>query len=300
MTRRAFACALALLAWPALAAGPAEPLPFLWEVQGPKARHYLLGTMHILPPSARPLPPAYDAAYAATRVLVVEADVEALGSPDVQQRMLAVTRESEPGGLKARIGKRLFGKVQQRAAALGMPTPVCVELRAWFCALTLELFPLQQAQFSPAHSVETEYYYRARDDKRAVLPLETPEYQVAVLAQMPEPLARDLLAATLEQATAQPPDKILAMWKSGDATELGALVEQLRREYPKLHARLFAERNQAWAAALRERLGADEPMLVLVGAAHLFGNDGLLALLRKQGFETRPVVAAEAAPVSPE
>lgn len=292
---------LALLAPPAFAAGADEPLPFLWEVQGPKARHYLLGSLHLLPPAARPMPRAYEAAYDATRVLVVEADIAAMTSPEVQLRMAAATREQQPGGFKARVGKRLYDKVQKHAAALGLPTPACAEARVWFCAMTLELFPLQQARFSPEHSVEFEYYYRAREDQRTVLPLETPEYQVAVLDQMPEPLARDLLTATVDEAVAHTPAQILAMWQSGDASAFARLTERLRRDHPKLHDRLFAERNRAWAAALRERLGQDEPMLIIVGAAHLPGPDGLLALLKERGFETKPVVAVvETAPVSPE
>jgi uncharacterized protein YbaP (TraB family) len=32
-------------------------------------------------------------------------------------------------------------------------------------------------------------------------------------------------------------------------------------------------------------LGEDQDYLVIVGALHLVGNDGLVALLRKQGFQ---------------
>src|SRR5262245_43892671 len=166
--RRAWLLPLALLAAPLCAEEPvpaatepaAAAAPFLWEVQGPKARHYLLGAVHMLPASSRPLPEALDAAYRATQALVVETDLEALTTPQVQGRMVGAARDDRKGGLQARVGKSLYAKLQKRAAALGMPTPVCADLRAWFCALALEMFPLQQAQFSPEFGIDHEYYDR--------------------------------------------------------------------------------------------------------------------------------------------
>ncbi|MGH8481087.1 MAG: TraB/GumN family protein, partial [Nevskiaceae bacterium] len=112
MMRRAWGgAALALVAGLCSAAEPAASFaPFLWEVQGPKARHYLLGSVHLLPASAMPPPSALDAAYAATRLLVVETDLDVLATPQMQERMLGAAREDRPGGLEARIGKKLYGK----------------------------------------------------------------------------------------------------------------------------------------------------------------------------------------------
>ncbi|MGQ0586756.1 MAG: TraB/GumN family protein [Gammaproteobacteria bacterium] len=312
MRLRATWLLLALLAAPlraeeaaqAAPGAPAAAAPFLWEVQGPKARHYLLGSVHLLPPSSRPLPAALDAAYDATQALVVETDLEALAAPQAQAGMVGAAREDRKGGLQARIGKGLYAKLQKRAAALGMPTPVCAELRAWFCALAMELFPLQQAQFSVEFGIDREYYDRAREDDRPVIPLETPEFQVALFAQMPEPMQKDMLAATLDEATteSQAPDELYRMWRSGDLAALDEVVKDLRRRYPKLYARILADRNRAWAGPLAERLKQDVPLLVVVGAAHLPGADGLLALLKARGLDAQPVTAVmEAAPpVSPE
>ncbi|MGH8442161.1 MAG: TraB/GumN family protein [Nevskiaceae bacterium] len=306
MTRRASWLALLALLSAPLRAGDATPAPeapaaaapFLWEVQGPKARHYLLGAVHLLPASSRPMPAALDAAYATTQALVVETDLEALVTPQVQGRMLGAAREDRKGGLQARIGKSLYAKLQKRAAALGMPTPVCADLRAWFCALALELYPLQQAQFSSEFGIDNEYYERAREDDRLVIPLETPEFQIGLFAQMPEPLATQMLAATLDESTyeSQTPEELYRMWRTGDLVALGRLVGDLRRQYPKLYARILADRTRAWAGPLAERMKQDVPLLVVVGAAHLPGADGLLVLLKARGLDPQPVTAAPEAP----
>jgi uncharacterized protein YbaP (TraB family) len=299
-----FAAALAVLA-PSLTAAdaPDSPAPFLWEVQGPKARHYLLGAVHLLPPQAVPPPAALDAAYAATRVLVVDADLDALASPELQGRMLGAAREDRPGGLQAQVGRKLYRKLQARAKSLGMPTPVCADLRAWFCALALALYPLQPAQFSIVHGIARRYFTLARADGRPVATLETAESQIALFAEMPEAQSKQMLAATLDEATvqSQTPEALYRMWRSGDVDTLEEAIRDLRKRYPDLYARILADRNRAWLAPVAERLRQDVPALVVVGAAHLPGADGLLALLKAQGFEASPVSAVAGTPaVSPE
>lgn len=297
---RACALALLLVALPSPAAPDAAPAPapqaeahaapFLWEIPGPKARHFLLGSVHLLPPSAHPLPAALEQAYGATQAVMFEADLEDLAAPELQGRMLGAAREDRPGGLKARIGKTLYAKLQQRAGALGMPTPVCDQFRAWFCALALELYPLQQAQFTMEHGIDNYFFARAKDDGRPIEGLETAEFQVGLFATMPDALSKQLLAATLEETTysAQAPQELYRIWRAGDVATLDRLMKDMRQRYPDLNQLLLVARNRAWLPRLTEAFKGDVPHLVVVGAAHLVGPDGLLALLKAQGLEPRP------------
>lgn len=275
---------------PAPAPPPAHAAPFLWEVQGPKARHFILGSVHLLPSAAYPLPAALEQAYGATRALVLEADLSELAAPELQNRMLGAAREDRPGGLKARIGKSLYAKLQKRAAALGMPTPVCDDLRAWFCALALELYPLQQAGFSMEHGLDQYFFARARDDGRPLGGLETAEFQVGLFIGMPEALSKQLLAATLEESTytSQTPEELYRIWRAGDVAALDRVVKEMRQHYPELNQLLLAGRNRAWVPQLAERFRGEVPQLVVVGAAHMVGPEGLLVLLKAQGLEPKP------------
>lgn len=272
------------------APAPAQGAPFLWEVAGPKAKHYIVGSVHLLPASAHPLPAALEHAYAATQAAVFEADLEELASPDAQSRMLGAARDDSPGGIKARIGKALYGKLQKRAAALGMPTPMCEQFRAWFCALALELFPLQQAGFSTEHGIDPYFYGRARDDGRSIVGLETAEHQIGLFTNMPEALSRQMLAATLDEDTytSQSPDELYRIWRANDVAALEAVLKDMRKRYPELYQLLLAQRNRDWLPRLAELLKGDVPQLVVVGAAHLAGPESVLVLLKAQGLEAKP------------
>lgn len=280
-----------LLAGPAWAGGEA---PFLWQAPGAKATHYFLGSVHMLPESAYPLPPALEQAYAASRALVFESDLAELGGAELQGRMLGAARETRPGGLAARIGAPLYRKLQKHAGRLGMPTPVCESFRAWFCALTLELYALQQAGFDGQRGIDQHFYARARDDGRPTAGLESGAQQLELFTGMSDALSLELLAATLDESTAtsQSPDELLRLWRSGDVAALEKVLAQLRRRHAEIYERLLAARNRAWLPQLAARLNGDEPTLVIVGAAHLAGPDGLPALLKAQGFALQPVSSA--------
>jgi uncharacterized protein len=279
---------------PAPSAPPANGAPFLWEVQAGATKHFLLGSVHLLPASVHPLPAALDQAYAATEELVLETDLAALSTPEVQNRLVGAARDDREGGLKGQIGKSLFAKLQRRAGELGMPTPVCEGFRAWFCALALELYPLQQAQFSMEFGIDQHFYTRARDDGRPIAGLESAAFQVGLFAEMPEATSRQLLAATLDERTysSQTPGELHRIWRTGDVATLDRLIKDMRQRYPELNARLLAERNRSWLPVLAARLKGDVPQLVIVGAAHFVGPEGLLALLKAQGIEAKPASAA--------
>lgn len=306
----------ALLAVSALAAGPAAaPIapvapatpeaatagslaPFLWFVQGPKARHALLGSVHLLPASAHPLPAALGAAYDASKALVLETDLDALSDPELQNRMLSAARDDRRGGLKSRIGPALYARLQKRAGALGMPLPACEDLRGWFCALTLELYPLQQAQFSAEFGLDQFFYARAQEDGKPVEGLETAAQQTALFTDIGDALSSQMVSEALDEHAyaSQTPEEFLRIWREGDAATMEKMMKDMKRRYPKLYERLLASRNRAWLPQLVEKFNGDAPVLVVVGAGHLVGPEGLVAALKSKGFA---VTAAPAAAPSP-
>ena len=269
---------------------PASPAPFLWQVDGPKAKHMLMGSVHLLPASAHPLPAALEAAYTETQALLMETDLNALSAPELQNRMLTSARDDRPGGLKTRIGAPLYARLQKRAEALGMPVPVCADLRGWFCALTLELYPLQQAQFSAEFGLDQYFYRRAQDDGRPIAGLETAAQQTELFTGINDALSKQMIQESLDDKTytSQSPEELLRIWREGDLATLEKLMKEMKKRYPQLYERLLAARNRAWMAQLAETLNGETPTLVVVGAGHYAGPDGLLALLKAKGVEVKP------------
>lgn len=279
-------CALVAALAGALLATPlrAADAPFLWEVQGPKTRHYLMGSVHMLPASAHPLPAALDAAYANTRALVLETDPEVLSSPEFQGRMLASGTSAQ--GLPREIGAALLVRVQGHLRAIGLPTTLCDPFKAWMCGLTLGLLEFQRAGMLAALGVDHHYHQRARQQAREIAWLEAPEQQAAIFADMSAAMGTQFLQSAMDDL-AKPelrPEALVQIWRRNDAAALARVVEQMRAEFPQAYARVLADRNHAWMTPLLRHLDSATPTLVIVGAAHLVGPESLIASLAARGY----------------
>ena len=78
---------------------------------------------------------------------------------------------------------------------------------------------------------------------------------------------------------------LLDGWRTG---KLDALEAELRREFdgaPELYRALLSERNAKWMPKILALRDGPEDYLVVVGALHLVGADGVIALLEQRGVK---------------
>lgn len=274
----------------------AADAPFLWQLDGPQATHYFIGSVHLLPDSAR-LPAQYNHAFKTTRGLVFETDIAALGQASVQQDLLNAGLARR--GLRKEVGADLHGRVLAYNKTIGLPETTCDKFKAWFCAMTLEVVQFVRAGFKPELGVDQQLHTRALlDNSKRLHALETIDQHLGLFTRMPATLSRNFLEATLDEAgDADAPEKLFAIWRSNDLTALTALTLEMKARQPQVYERLLAERNRAWLVPLLELLRGSEAQLVVVGAAHFAGPDGLVELLRQRGYPLQAVAAIPPAPL---
>jgi uncharacterized protein YbaP (TraB family) len=78
---------------------------------------------------------------------------------------------------------------------------------------------------------------------------------------------------------------MVAAWKTGDVPKLEKLLNEAVQESPAIFKRLVTDRNQRWIPKIEEFLRGNKRALVVVGAGHLVGKDGVVELLKKKGFK---------------
>lgn len=129
---------------------------------------------------------------------------------------------------------------------------------------------------------------RAKALGKEVRALETAEQQAHMLLDLPiseqlEALMKSVRAPEAAQAAS---DSLVAAYRRQD---LEAISGMLGREMKQTYAeRLLYARNRAWAAVLVPAM-RHRSVLVAVGAGHLVGAQGLMAMLRSAGFDVSPV-----------
>jgi uncharacterized protein len=80
-------------------------------------------------------------------------------------------------------------------------------------------------------------------------------------------------------------DEMIAAWRAGDVAGLEKFLGKGMKEYPELYRPLTVDRNRRWLARLETMLNEQRDYLVIVGALHLVGKDGVLDLLEKKGYK---------------
>ena len=157
----------------------------------------------------------------------------------------------------------------------------CAKVETWAVALTLAkaASPEQDTSLGVDRALLAEW------GKRPVVELEGAEQQLRIFDALPEADQRDLLEATITEASADDPSVDLAKaWASGDMAAIGAETSRGLLADPELRAALLVSRNRAWADKIVALLKAKARPFIAVGAAHMAGADGLPVLLVAKGF----------------
>jgi uncharacterized protein YbaP (TraB family) len=65
---------------------------------------------------------------------------------------------------------------------------------------------------------------------------------------------------------------------------LDQILNQDQHSDPVTHKALFSDRNTKWLPQIEAIAHKNENYLVIVGAGHLVGDDGVVAQLRRDGY----------------
>jgi len=259
---------------------------FLWKATGKQTAIYLLGSVHLLSKDYYPLNPALDAAFKDSDLLVEEVDLGAMLEPESQLRLL--TKGLLPAGqsLDKVVSASTFELVSKKLTELGMPIEPLKQFKPWSLALTLMSLSWIGAGFDPNLGLDKHFYDLAREEGRLIQGLETTEFQISRFDEMPMALQDRLLVETLnEMETGMASVTTLAnAWKSGDTETIEKIALQDVRKEPEMYQRLLVERNRNWLPKIEALFNRPGRALVVVGAAHLVGPDGLLQMLKARGY----------------
>jgi hypothetical protein len=274
---------------PALGRSPSLAAPSktcLWAVESGANRVFLLGSIHFLRPDDYPLPPAIDAAYAASRTVFFETDIGRMQDPRVQARMLELGIMPQGQDVFATLDTDTRRRLESRLAEVGLPAETMAGMKPWLIALTLSSLEFMRLGFDPNLGVDMHFYQRARKDGKRIGELETVEQQLQILGGMDARLQNIFLSQTLQELDDVPgmASDMLGFWLTGRTEALHRLLFKTIDRYPDLLDRMLIRRNQAWVEKIEGLIRQDEAALVIVGAMHLIGSNSVVDLLQQKGY----------------
>jgi uncharacterized protein len=264
-----------------------EPHHTFWTVKGAHNTVYLLGSVHVLKPGDRDLPAEALRAYSKAAALVMEIDLNGLGAdPSLG---IDPTLETLPAGqtLAEVLGPSVYERFATHARTLGLEPAIFATFQPWYAAMAMQQAELVQEGFDADSGVDEQFAARAANDHKPIIALETIEQQLGIFAHLSPDQQRRFLLYMLDDAddTLHSADAVVAAWRSGDVVQLERLLSDSSAQYPELFRLLTTDRNRRWLPTVTGLLAARQDYLVIVGALHLVGQDGLVNLLRQAGYQ---------------
>ena len=280
--RIATAIVLALLA----TAHAAQAKSFAWKATGKGGTIYLMGSIHVMSESFYPLNPALEAAFKDSDLLVEEVDLAEMLNPAAQMSMLSKGMLPSNQSLDRLLTPATLALVRKTMGDMGGASGPLMQFKPWMLAITLQGMELMKAGFDPSLGLDQHFYDEAKTAGKSVEGLETVDYQISrfdgmTLEQQDRMLAETLKELANEKATV---NKLGDSWKAGDAAAIESLALADLKSDPLMYQRLLVERNRNWMPKIEALFARRGRALVVVGAAHLVGPDGLIAMLKAKGY----------------
>jgi uncharacterized protein YbaP (TraB family) len=268
------------------AAGSVPASTSVWKVETDSSVVYLIGSIHLLKESDFPLPPEMEEAFQDARTLVFEVNIDSAQTPRFQRFVLSKAVYEPPRTLQTELGDSLYQALGAELNGVGLDIAQVNQFEPWMVAEMFLVLKLQQMGFDASLGVDRHFYDEAKAEGKTVRALETPEFQIDLFDSMPQALQRDLIVQSLAQASDMEEmiDDIIADWRAGDLEGLESTVNKSLADYPELRDRLLSSRNRNWLKAIDGYLKSRGRYLLVVGVAHMSGEDGLVHLLREAGY----------------
>jgi uncharacterized protein len=259
---------------------------FAWKATGKGGTIYLMGSIHVMSESFYPLNPVLEAAFKDSDLLVEEVDLAQMLDPMAQMSILTRGMLPSNQSLDKVVSPATLALVQKATSDLGPAAGPLMRFKPWMLAITLQGMELMKAGFDPALGLDQHFYDQAKETGKSVQGLETVEFQISRFDAMTMEQQDRMLSETLKELATETETvgKLGEAWKAGDVPTIERIALADIKSDPLMYQRLLVERNKNWMPKIEALFARPAKALVVVGAAHLVGPDGLIAMLKAKGY----------------
>ena len=262
----------------------------IWEVKKGNSTVYLGGTIHVLSQKDYPLPQAFDEVYQASQIVVLEADMAEMNAPETMAFLQQEGRFEQGKSLKTELKPSTYDELKKYLQKRNLTIETFELTKPSIMILTLLMYELRAIGVD-TEGVDAHYYGKALKDKKPMLSLESVKHQLELMLDIGDKEPDEFILYSLKDFSniAEVYRQLIDAWKKGDLEKLEILaLEPLIKESDWIYQELLVKRNIKWMPKIEEMLRTNEKELVLVGALHLVGEDGLLQRLKNKGYSVRP------------
>ena len=275
-----------------------EPKHFLWKVSNSDSSIYILGSIHLADSSFYPLDTAITNAFDRSDELAVEIDI----SDDSVLQEIATLNETHgmfhgEDSLENVLPDSVRNSLDSICTLWSIPTGTFNRYKPWPAAMTLNSIGIMRLGYNYNLGIDSYFLQLAHETGKDVISLESSKDQAMALTGegVDDSVGIYFMMKTLREVGLidSSVSWMMQAWKTGDdslfwnalnadtskTNERDSLFQKVIDE------RIFQSRNRAMADAIEKLLARKRKVFVVVGAAHLIGENGnIIDILRRKGF----------------
>jgi uncharacterized protein YbaP (TraB family) len=282
-------CLLFFLCACAATDGVGESKATLWKVRGDHNSVYLLGSIHVLSKQVYPLKPALERAFDDADQVVFEIDLTRFDQKSFSKEFSRTAYYPPGQSLSSKLTPETIELLNRILPSYGLSLRRVEHLRPWYLAEALSSRTLESAGFTNRLGVDLYFYRKAKAAGKPMLGLETLRDQAEIFDRFNDRQNEQYLLSTISGLPeyAEMIRRLVNAWKDGDVRLLDRLLNQDKQADPITHETLFSRRNSKWVPEIERFAHGSGNYLIIVGAGHLVGDDGVVAQLRRAGFSVQ-------------
>lgn len=261
----------------------------LWQVEGQNNKVFLLGSVHMLSEQQYPLPTVFDSVYAQSAALYFETNIDSAMSPQAAGLLMKQGLLNGRQTLKDLLADSVFQKVKKILDHFGQPVELYLKMKPWLLSLMLNQLNMRALNLNPRLGLEMYFSQKVKQDQKPTHGLESFKQQIAFLSRLSEINPNTLVLETIREIETNNKtfEELLTAWQTGDAQALDSLINAGLKEFPQVGEFLLVKRNLNWLQKIEPLLKSKQNYLIVVGAGHLVGDQGLVQLLRQKGYRVQ-------------
>jgi uncharacterized protein YbaP (TraB family) len=266
----------------------------LWKVSGKNLKQpsYIFGTIHMICADDALLSDNMKTVIKSVDEIYLEVDMD-----DMMQMfsLMGKMKMNDGATLRGLLSEADYELVKEYFTEKGSMLPFSM-LETFKPLLATSLIAQNSGQCETMSAMETVIMGAAKDSKKEIKGLESMAYQAGILDSIPYKVQAELLVQSIKSESAvengteiaSETNKLFDAYKSQNLEVLENLMIKSEAGLSEYMDLLLFKRNHNWIAKMKEILPA-KSVLIAVGAGHLPGDEGVLNLLKKEGYTVEPI-----------
>jgi len=257
----------------------------LWEIfgNGLKENSYLFGTIHMICPSDFLMDDRIKNAFEDADELIMELDMD---DPEMTQKMQQNSLNPEMKNIRSSFSESDANALNEFLTAnygvglnqLGILKPFML-----MSMITVKQLPCEQIE-----SYELFFMNLAKTQNKNVEGLESVEFQMGLFDEIPEEiLLKEISKMVTTDDSIKEFEQMVSAYTAEDIDKLYQVIAE-NEMMGNFNELILDNRNKNWIPLMEKNMKENQ-VFFAVGSGHLGGENGVINLLRNQGYQVKPI-----------